>query len=206
MNHQTHSALGWSCALLILLHAGCSGTTTPGPSGNGNANSANDNTNSSNANDNGSGDGGKNAACADDDLCNVSCFMDADLPIDPDCTNADICDQTGGSENNGFCCTPDLNCDTDCPEADPECAQAGIVDGQLCADFCETAGDGDCSDGGSGATGSACDFGGDCTDCGSRSMDDASENDLECFVSAFCCSGDQLCDDGCADPDPDCDP
>jgi hypothetical protein len=39
---------------------------------------------------------------------------------------------------------------------------------RICEDACVFANDGECDDGGPGATSSYCDFGKDCTDCGKR--------------------------------------
>jgi len=48
-------------------------------------------------------------------------------------------------------------------------------EGELCADTCQYAGDGECDDGGTGAAYGVCQFGSDCTDCGPRQAAEGQE-------------------------------
>jgi uncharacterized membrane protein YeiB len=53
---------------------------------------------------------------------------------------------------------------------DASATRRALMEGELCAETCATAGDGECDDGGSGALYAVCALGSDCGDCGIRSL------------------------------------
>lgn len=76
-------------------------------------------------------------------VCDVFCYFA--VQTDPDCTNADICAQTGGIELEGWCCPDDGFCDPDCPTPDTGCDDSGGGNDDICfeTEFC-CDGDGIC--------------------------------------------------------------
>jgi len=80
-------------------------------------------------------------------------------------------------------------CDEHCPMPDPDCDPLTPVDGDLCADTCRWAADGECDDGGPGSGYDLCEIGTDCTDCGPRPAAGSCASVGEPCDGTTCCDG-----------------
>ncbi len=136
-------------------------------------------------------------------VCDVFCYFAVES--DPDCTNADICAQTGGLELGGACCNNDGFCDPGCPTQESECS-GGNIETCFGEGFCcpgDSICDLDCPEPDPecefcGVDG-VCVFG-----CLGADQDCGGGNDDICAATGFCCNGDGFCDPGCPQVESDC--